>query len=72
MAVVPPSKCHWNVCKDCNQFFLEDRQILVHWLSVDFGYRFLLNFVSNVRSHSHSCKVMLSALVIELRITAKQ
>jgi hypothetical protein len=35
--------------------------------SVDFGNHFLSDFFSNVCSHSHGCKVMLSALVIGLR-----
>ena len=53
MAVVPSSECRWDVCKDRDQFLLENRQILVRRLSMDFGYRFLSKFVSNVRPYSH-------------------
>ncbi len=66
MAVVPSSECCWIVCKDCNEFFFEDRQVLGHGLSVDFGDHFLLDFISNVSLYSHSYKVMLSTLVIVL------
>ena len=53
-------KVRWDVREDRNEFFFEDRQILVRRLSMDFGNRFLSDFVSDVRSHSHSFrKVML-------------
>jgi hypothetical protein len=66
MAVVSFPKCCWNVGEDRNQFFFKDPQILVRRLAMNFGYRFLSDFLANVRSYSHSCKVMLSALVIVL------
>jgi hypothetical protein len=63
MAVVPSSECRWDVCEDRDQFLLEDRQVLVRPLSMDFGYRFLSNFVSNVRPHSHCLLECASAFV---------
>ena len=71
MAVISSPDCRWNVCKDCGHFFFKDRYIFLYLSvvrgSVDFGNHFLSDFFSNVCSHSHGCKVMLSALVIGLR-----
>ena len=59
MAVISSPDCRWNVCKDCGHFFFKDRYIFLYLSvvrgSVDFGNHFLLDFFSNVCSHSHGC-----------------
>jgi len=50
MAMISSSKCCWNGGGDCDEFFFEQCYIVVRWLAMDFGGRFLSKFFSDVCS----------------------